>query len=128
MNSDLFTNIDLEEFYTHFIEAGADMSIASIPYNVSVPYAVMEFDGDKVKSLVEKPTYTYYSNAGIYLIKKSVLQQLEYGKHCDATDLMQRLIDKGDKVTSFPIVGYWIDIGRHEDYKKAQEFIKYVKR
>ena len=68
------------------------------------------------------------SNAGIYLIKKSVLQQLEYGKHCDATDLMQRLIDKGDKVTSFPIVGYWIDIGRHEDYKKAQEFIKYVKR
>jgi NDP-sugar pyrophosphorylase family protein len=88
----------------------------------------MEFDGDKVKSLVEKPTYTYYSNAGIYLIKKSVLQHLEYGKHCDATDLMQRLIDKGDKVTSFPIVGYWIDIGRHEDYKKAQEFIKYVKR
>lgn len=128
MNSDLFTNIDLEEFYTHFIDAGADMSIASIPYNVSVPYAVMEFDGDKVKSLVEKPTYTYYSNAGIYLIKKSVLQQLEYGKHCDATDLMQRLIDNGKKVTSFPIVGYWIDIGRHEDYKKAQEFIKYIKR
>lgn len=128
MNSDLFTNIDLEEFYTHFIDTDADMSIASIPYNVSVPYAVMEFDGEKVKSLVEKPTYTYYSNAGIYMIKKSILQQLEYGEHCDATDLMQRLIDNGKKVTSFPIVGYWIDIGRHEDYKKAQEFIKYIKR
>ncbi len=127
MNSDLFTNIDFEEFYAHFVETEADMSIASIPYNVSVPYAVMEVENNLVKSLVEKPSYTYYSNAGIYLIKKTALRQLEYGKHCDATDMMQRLIDKGGRVTTFPIMGYWIDIGRHEDYKKAQEFIKYVK-
>lgn len=128
MNSDLFTNIDLEEFYIHFQEMNADMAVASIPYNVTVPYAVMQTAGDLIHAFEEKPTYTYYSNGGIYLIKRSILETLAENEHCDATDLMQRLIDAGKRVTYFPLVGYWIDIGKPEDYKKAQEFIKYVKK
>ena len=128
MNSDLFTNIDLEEFYLHFLESRADMAVASVPYNVTVPYAVMQTSDGLVHAFEEKPTYTYYSNAGIYLIKRSILEALEEGERCDATDLMQRLISDGRRLTYFPIVGYWIDIGKPEDYKKAQEFIKYVKR
>lgn len=128
MNSDLFTNIDLEEFYLHFLESNADMAVASVPYNVTVPYAVMDTADGLIHAFEEKPTYTYYSNAGIYLIKRSILNGMKEGERCDATDLMQRLIDSGGRVTYFPIVGYWIDIGKPEDYKKAQEFIKYVKR
>lgn len=128
MNSDLFTDIDLEEFYLHFLQSQADMAVASVPYNVTVPYAVMQTSDGLVHAFEEKPTYTYYSNAGIYLIKRSVLETLEEGERCDATDLMQRLISNGQRLTYFPIVGYWIDIGKPEDYKKAQEFIKYVKR
>ena len=128
MNSDLFTNIDLEEFYMHFQETDADLAVASIPYNITVPYAVMQTSEGLVRAFEEKPTYTYYSNGGIYLIKRSILESLEENERCDATDLMQRLIDTGKRVTYFPIVGYWIDIGKPEDYKKAQEFIKYVKR
>lgn len=128
MNSDLFTNIDLEEFYMHFQETDADLAVASIPYNITVPYAVMQTSEGLVRAFEEKPTYTYYSNGGIYLIKRSILESLEENERCDATDLMQRLIDAGKRVTYFPIVGYWIDIGKPEDYKKAQEFIKYVKR
>lgn len=128
MNSDLFTNIDLEEFYVHFIESQADMAVASIPYNITVPYAVMRTEDGLVRAFEEKPTYTYYSNGGIYLVKRSVLEELEEGGRCDATDLMQRLIDEGRRLTYFPIVGYWIDIGKPEDYKKAQEFIKFMKR
>lgn len=128
MNSDLFTNIDLEEFYMHFMESDADMAVASIPYNITVPYAVMQTADGLVRAFEEKPTYTYYSNGGIYLIKRSILETLEENERCDATDLMQRLIDQGCRLTYFPIVGYWIDIGKPEDYKKAQEFIKYVKR
>lgn len=128
MNSDLFTNIDLEEFYNHFVETDSDMAVASIPYNVSVPYAVMQTNEENVvTSFQEKPTFTYYSNGGIYMIKRSVLSKLKRNVRCDATDLMQRLIDEGCRVTCFPIVGYWIDIGQHEDYKKAQDFIKYTK-
>ncbi len=128
MNSDLFTNIDLEEFYLHFIESGADMAVASIPYNITVPYAVMQTSDGLVRAFEEKPTYTYYSNGGIYLIKRSIIEELNEGERCDATDLMQQLIDSGRRLTYFPIVGYWIDIGKPEDYKKAQEFVKYIKK
>ncbi|WP_321334252.1 nucleotidyltransferase family protein [uncultured Bacteroides sp.] len=128
MNSDLFTDIDLEEFYLHFCETNADMAVASIPYNVTVPYAVMQTSDGLIRDFEEKPTYTYYSNGGIYLIKRAILEKLEKDERCDATDLMQRLINEGKRITYFPIVGYWIDIGKPEDYKKAQEFIKYVKR
>ena len=128
MNSDLFTNIDLEEFYLHFIESDADMAVASVPYNVGIPYAVMKTNEELITSFEEKPTYTYYSNAGIYLIKSSILKQLPIDTHCDATDLMQQLIDARKRVTYFPIVGYWIDIGKPEDYKKAKEFTKFLKK
>ncbi len=128
MNSDLFTNIDFEEFYIHFIESDADMAVASIPYNVAIPYAVMNTEDSLITSFEEKPTYTYYSNAGIYLIKSSILKAMPENKYCDATDLMQQLINEGKRVTYFPIVGYWIDIGKPEDYKKAQEFIKFIKK
>ena len=74
MNSDLFTNIDFEEFYQAFIDEKADMAVASVPYNVNVPYAVLEKESNKITSFKEKPTFTYYSNAGIYLIKKEYLK------------------------------------------------------
>ncbi|MEG1563694.1 MAG: nucleotidyltransferase family protein [Bacteroides sp.] len=128
MNSDLFTNIDLEEFYIHFRESGADMAVASIPYNVSVPYAVMQTSDGLIRSFEEKPTYTYYSNGGIYLIRRTVIESLLEDERLDATDLMERLITAGKRVSYFPLVGYWIDIGRPEDYRKAQEFVKYIKQ
>lgn len=126
MNSDLFTDINLEEFYQHFIQSGADMSVAATPYNISVPYAVMKTDEDFVTSFEEKPTYTYYSNAGIYLIKRSLLQTLPKDARCDATELMEQLLLKGGKLTYFPITGYWMDIGTPEEYRKAKDIIRFI--
>lgn len=126
MNSDLFTNINLENFYLHFIKSGADMSVATIPYNISVPYAVMQTRLDCVLSFEEKPTYTYYSNAGIYLIRRSLINELSRNEKCDTTDLMERLLQQGGKLTYFPIVGYWLDIGTPEEYQKAKDIIKYL--
>jgi len=128
MNSDLFTNIDIEDFYLDFIKEEADMSIAAIPYNVSIPYAILNLENNYVKSFKEKPTYTYYANAGIYLIKKELLKLIPDGEFFDATDLIEMLIEKQKKVIKYPLVGYWIDIGKPEDYKKAQEFTKYIKQ
>src|SRR5690606_31595838 len=68
MNSDLLTNIDYEDFFKFYQESDADMAIATIPYKVNVPYAVLEVDHSRITSFREKPVYTYYSNAGIYLI------------------------------------------------------------
>lgn len=127
MNSDLLTNIDFEELFLFFEEQDADLVVACIPYQVNVPYAVMETENSLVKGLKEKPTYTHYSNAGIYLMKKEVISSVPKNQCFNATDLMEQLIQEGKKVAAYPLVGYWLDIGKHEDFKKAQEDIKHIK-
>jgi dTDP-glucose pyrophosphorylase len=127
MNSDLLTNIDFEDIYLRFVNDEADMTVASIPYNVDLPYAVLETKDGEIRSFKEKPTYTYYSNAGIYFIKAALLKNIPIEEHFNATDFMQLLLDKGHKVTFYPILGYWLDIGRHEDFAKASEDIKHIK-
>lgn len=126
MNSDLLTNIDYADFFAYFKSTDADMLIASIPYEVNVPYAVLEDKDGKVVSLKEKPTYTYYSNAGIYLVKAELLDLVPKEKKYDATDLIEHLIDNGRSVVSYPLRAYWLDIGNHKDYSRAQEDVKHI--
>lgn len=128
MNSDLLTNIDFADFYKLFKDTDADMAVAASPYQVDVPYAVLEVNGDnQVKSLKEKPRYTYFSNAGIYLLKKEVLKMIPQDTFFDITDLMDKILEMNLKLVTYPINGYWLDIGKPEDYKKAQEDIKHIK-
>lgn len=127
MNSDLLTTIDFLDFFTVFKESGADMAVAATSYNVDVPYGVLEVnDENQVSSLKEKPRYTYYSNAGIYLLKRSVLEMIPKGLFYDVTQLMESLIADSKKLITYPIMGYWLDIGKHDDYKKAQDDIKHL--
>lgn len=126
MNSDLLTNMNFEDFYKTFKDADADMAIATTGYNVTVPYAVLETNNGFVQSFKEKPTYTYFSNAGIYLIKKEHLEQIPKNEFYNATDLISDLIRKKKKVISYEILGYWLDIGRHEDYLKAQDDFRHI--
>lgn len=127
MNSDLLTNIDFEDFFMFFQSEEADFAVACIPFQINVPYAVMETENKQVKGLKEKPTYTHYSNAGIYLMKKEVLDQFPKEIHFNATDLMELLISQGKKVVAYPLVGYWLDIGKHDDYNKAQQDFHQIK-
>jgi len=126
MNSDLFTNIDYEDFYLHFLENDADMSVAAVPYSVNVPYGIFELAGRDIQGVKEKPTYNYYANAGIYLIKKKLLDLVPDNVFYNATDFMEMLIAKNHKVIRYPLTGYWIDIGKPEDYQKAQELVKHL--
>ena len=127
MNSDLLTNIDFEDLYIFFEEQQADFVVACIPYQVNVPYAVMETKDKIVTGLKEKPTYTHYSNAGIYLMKKTVIDLIPKNQAFNATDLMEQLIEQNKKVVAYPLVGYWLDIGQMEDFNKAQIDINYLK-
>jgi dTDP-glucose pyrophosphorylase len=128
MNSDLLTTIDFAEFYDTFISSNADMAVAATSYHVDIPYAVLEVEENNniVQSLKEKPRYTYYSNAGIYLLKKNTLSYIPDDEIFDSTDLMEKLIKNGKKIITYPILGYWLDIGKLDDYKKAQEDIKHL--
>lgn len=126
MNSDLFTNINYEDFYLHFKEHNAEMSVAAVPYTVSVPYGIFDLDGREIHGLIEKPTYNYYANAGIYLIKRSALDEIPEDTFFNATDLIEKLIVEGKKVIRFPLNGTWIDIGNPQEYQKANELVKHL--
>lgn len=126
MNSDVFTNIDYEDFFLHFKQNDADMSVAAIPYVVKVPYGVFNLEGREIKGITEKPTISYYANAGIYLIKKELLDLIPENEFFNATDFMELLITKGCKVIRYPISGYWIDIGQHDELERAREIAKHI--
>jgi dTDP-glucose pyrophosphorylase len=126
-NSDLLTTIDYENFFLDFVKQEADFAVLTIPYKINIPYAVLETKDRYIKSLKEKPTYTYYSNGGIYLMRKEVLQLIPKDSFFNSTDLMEILIKKNFKVISYPFSGYWLDIGKHEDFDKAQVDIHNLK-
>ena len=126
MNSDLFTNIDYEDFYLHFQQYEAEMSVAAVPYNVSIPYGILDLDGRNIKGLLEKPQYNHYANAGIYLIQRRALEEIPDGEFFNATDLVEKLISEGKKVIRYPLNGTWIDIGNPQEYHKAQDLVKHL--
>jgi NDP-sugar pyrophosphorylase family protein len=126
-NSDILTNLDYENFFIEFLKSNADMGVVTIPYYVKVPYAVLETKNGLIKNFKEKPTYTYYSNGGIYLFKKEVLELIPENTFYNTTDLMEFLIKSRRKIYSYPFIGYWLDMGNHEDYIKANQEIKNIK-
>lgn len=127
MNSDLFTNINYEDFYLHFKEHDADMSVAAVPYSISIPYGILDIEERRnIKGLIEKPTYDYYANAGIYLIKKTALSEIPDDIMFHSTDLIEKLISEGKIVIRFPLNGTWIDIGNPQEYQKANELVNHL--
>lgn len=126
MNSDLFTNIDFEDFYLHFKEHNADLSVAAVPYSISIPYGIFELEGRNIKEVKEKPVYNYFANAGIYLIKRELLDKMPKDVFYNATDLIEDAIQHSKNVIRYPITGYWLDIGSHQEYNKAQDLVKHI--
>lgn len=127
MNSDLFTDIDYEDFYLHFKNNDADMSVVAVPYTVSVPYGIMDLEGRNIRGMLEKPRYNYYANAGIYLIKRELLNFIPEDKFYNATDLIDDLIRFNKCVIRYPINGTWIDIGNPQEYQKAIDLVRHMK-
>lgn len=127
MNSDLITTISFEELYLRHRNSGADITVAVIPYQVAVPYAILTFEGDRVTGLEEKPSYSYYANAGIYIINNAVLETLSANTRTDATDLIEATIAGGGKVVHYPIKGLWIDVGSPVDFRHAAELLQHHK-
>lgn len=126
INSDILTNINLEDFFLDFIEKKAELSVVAIPYEVKIPYAIFETENETITSLKEKPEYSYYANGGIYLMKKSCLSLIPLGQPYNATDLIEKIIKLGNKVVYYPMRGYWLDIGKPQDFEKANNDVGHI--
>ena len=121
MNSDLLSVIDFESMYFHHHNTGADFTIGAVPYSVSVPFAIMRMQGDRVKSLEEKPTYNYFANGGVYIMRRELLSRIRKGEFLDAPDFITGLINDNMNVGCYHIDGTWVDIGSPDDYRLANE-------
>lgn len=126
MNSDLFTNANFEDLYLNVLENDAQLGVATITYTTKVPYGVFKVDNNKIIGISEKPIYTNYANAGIYILNRDIINKIPKNQFYNITDLIDLLIDEKERVIHNPIIGYWIDIGQDQDYKNAQEIIKHA--
>lgn len=120
-NADLLSNIDFEDMYCKFLQHHSQLSIASIPHKITLPYAVLEGQNHQITSISEKPTYTYFANAGFYLFDSELVNRIPKNEFYNATDFVEDLLQNNFTVSSFPIHGYWSDIGSIDDYKKSCE-------
>ena len=121
MNGDLVTKLNFRKFFTFHQQRDAEITIGTKAYEVQVPYGVIEDEGGHVTMMREKPAFSMQINAGIYLISLTALDLLPPEGRFDATQLVQAAIDANRAVFSYPIEEYWLDIGRIEDYERAQE-------
>ena len=124
INGDILTQVDFRSMLSFHREQRAVVTVGVRQYDLQVPYGVVESDGVAVTGLREKPVLNFFVNAGIYLLEPSVHQFIPNGERFDMTDLIKILLKEGHLVASFPIVEYWLDIGQHADYAKAQQDVK----
>jgi dTDP-glucose pyrophosphorylase len=125
MNGDILTRIDFRAMYDFHSDHDAELTVAVCPYEVRVPYGVVRCAGNVVTDLREKPTFIHMVNAGIYLLEHSVFDLIPRGQPCNMTALIDKLVAAGRTVAAFPIREYWLDIGQHADYLRAQEDARY---
>ena len=120
MNGDLLTTLDYQAVVRRHRETGAAATIATYRRHVRIDFGVIEADAnDLLTGYVEKPSFDYRVSMGIYCFDARVLRMLEPNEHRDFPDLIKSLIAAGDKVVSYPFEGYWLDIGRPDDYATA---------
>ncbi|MCE7871237.1 CBS domain-containing protein [bacterium CPR1] len=123
VNGDILTEVDYRALLQFHRDHQADLTVGVRSFEIQVPYGVVESMGAMVQGLAEKPVYNFLVNAGIYLLEPRAHALIPGNQHYDFTDLIQQLLASKMRVVSFPIREYWLDIGKHEDYVQAQDYV-----
>jgi len=121
MNSDLLTKVDFVRLMDFHHQHDHQATVCVREYQHQIPYGVVELDEHQVTAIVEKPIQRHYISAGIYVLEPHVIQQIPSNQFYDMPELLQQLLSKQQKVGSFPIREYWIDIGRMEEFERAND-------
>jgi len=124
MNGDVLTNINYADLMKYHNKKGDIATVALNKRVVNIDFGVTEIDSDnKIVGYKEKPVIDYLVSMGVYIFDNRVLDYIEDDTYFDLPDLINRLISNGETVNGYLFDGYWLDIGRHDDYERAnQEF------
>lgn len=120
INGDILTNVDFSKFLDFHVNQASDATMCVRDYEIKIPFGVIEGEGHEITAMIEKPTYRYFVNAGIYIISNHIINSLPKNERLDMPTLFEITQQQGFKTLKFPIHEYWLDVGRHNDFKKAQ--------
>lgn len=120
LNGDLLTQFDVARLLDFHQAGGFKASIGVYPYGHTVPFGVIEVDGDRVTSLREKPTMVWQTNAGIYALSPELVARVPKDTVFPLPALVNGCLERGEKVGAYPIDGDWIDVGRRRELQRAR--------
>ena len=123
INGDILTGVPFQQMLQYHRSHRAMLTVGVRKYELQVPFGVVDCDDVRITKIEEKPCHSYFINAGTYMLEPAAWDRIPEGSRFDMTDLIRVLLEAGDTVVGFPIMEYWIDVGRHEDYMKAQELV-----
>jgi len=126
MNGDLLTNVNFENMLEYHISQNAKATMTVRECDFQVPYGVVSVDNGKIASIQEKPTHSFFVSAGIYILDSSCIDMIPKNEFYDIPTLFEKMINNNDNIISFPLREYWLDIGRVDEYEKAQREYKEV--
>lgn len=123
MNGDILTRVDFTSLlkFHQYHQSAATMCVREWQYQV--PYGVIKSDGHQILSITEKPTEHYFVNAGIYVLDSAAFSMIKQGEYLDMPTLFNQLIETDQPTCLFPIREYWLDIGQHHDFERANKDI-----
>ena len=126
MNGDLLTNVNFEHIFNYHTLHKATATMCVREYDYEVPYGVVKMNDNKITAIAEKPVQKFFVSAGIYMLSPEILDLIPQDEFYDMPVLFEKLIKLSKNVISFPIREYWLDIGRMEEYQRANEEYKEV--
>ena len=121
MNGDLLTTLNFQNLLEFHLDHSGVATMCVREYEHCVPYGVIQSEGHRICSMIEKPVHRFFINAGIYLLSPDLVKSVAPGVRVDMPTLLEREIANGNDVNMFPVHEYWLDIGRMEDFKRAQQ-------
>jgi NDP-sugar pyrophosphorylase family protein len=119
VNGDILTKCDFRALLEFHHRHGADMTVGTVPYTVDLPYGILEVDGARLSAVTEKPRLDFVVNSGVYVVSPAAVALVPDGTPFDVPDLIRALTSGGRRVVAFPIREYWLDVGRLDDFHRA---------
>lgn len=119
MNGDILTNVNFENLLDFHLNAKAEATMCIREYGLEVPYGVVRLNEHNIIAIEEKPVQKFFVNAGIYVLNPEIIQSLVSGDAIDMTQIFEKLVKEKRQTVSFPIREFWMDIGKVEDFNRA---------
>ena len=120
INGDVLTDINYLQLIDYHNESDKKITVCAAFYDIQIPFGTIEVEDNNILDIIEKPIKKYLINAGIYIINPSVIKSLKSNTPINMTDIIEKYIKNND-VGIFPMHEQWLDIGSHENYKKARK-------